>query len=65
MIGIQLINLGVLFFADQEFAALKTNTFQDFHDFLDMLNEENGSCHFNITKISGGLNVGEAVGGAD
>ena len=62
MIRVHLRHLGVLFFADQKFAAFETNTLQNFHNFLDVLNEKNGACHFNITKIARCLDVSEAVG---
>jgi hypothetical protein len=55
----------MLFFADQQLATFETNTFEYFHDFLQMLDKEHGTRHFDVSEITGGHDVGETVRGAN
>ena len=51
-------NVFMIFLAYQQFAAFKTDAFENGHDVLDMLYEEHGARQFNISKISGSIDMG-------
>jgi hypothetical protein len=42
---------------NQQLATLETYTLENLHNFLDVLDEEDGARHFNVSKVAGRLNV--------
>jgi hypothetical protein len=52
-------------FTDQQFTTLKADAFTNLHYFSDMLNEEYGTSQLNVPKVTGGIDVGQPVRGAD
>ena len=54
----------MLRFVDKQFAAFEADTFEHFHNFLNMLNKEYWTTQFDMSEISRSVNMGETVGGA-
>lgn len=55
----------MLTLVDQEFAALETDASTNLHDFLQVLNKEDGACQFDMTKISRRIDIGKSICGTD
>jgi hypothetical protein len=50
---------------DEYFATFETNTTQDFYDFFDVLEKEDGFSEFDMSKVAGTVQVVLSVRGAD
>jgi len=55
----------MLILVDQEFAALETDASTNLHDFLQVLDKEDGPRQFNMTKIPRCIDIGKSICGTD
>lgn len=51
----------MLVLVDQEFAALETDASTNLHDFLQVLDKEDGARQFNVTEIPRCIDIGKSI----